>query len=324
MLSFRECQSIIELRLNDLPLPARPAHLYEPIRYLLALGGKRVRPSLVLLGCNIFSEDIQKAIFPALAIEVFHNFTLMHDDIMDNSEKRRNHPSVHVRWNRNIAILSGDAMLIKAYELLEFSSPDDLHKILPVFNKTAIQVCEGQQYDMDYEESPAVTIGDYLSMVEYKTAVLLAASLKIGALLGGAGEMESDLLYEFGRNIGIAFQLQDDLLDVFADPSVFGKVTGNDIVSNKKTILLTEALSLASGKIRESLMYWLSVTKFNRKEKIEAVKSVYTALELEQSVNKRIMYYHDRAVACLGKLPVESARKSELLAFSDFLIHRKK
>ncbi len=324
MLSLLECQSIIELRLNDISLPARPAHLYEPIRYMLALGGKRVRPSLVLLGCNIFSEDIQKAIYPALAIEVFHNFTLMHDDIMDNSERRRNHPSVHVRWNRNIAILSGDAMLIKAYELLALSSPGDLHKILPVFNKTALQVCEGQQYDMDYEQRIAVTIEDYLSMVEYKTAVLLAASLKIGALLGGAGERKSDLLYEFGRNIGIAFQLQDDLLDVFADPSVFGKDTGNDIVSNKKTILLTQALSLASGKIRENLMYWLTVTEFNRKEKIDAVKSIYTELELEQSINKRIRHYHEMAIASLENLPVEPARKAELLAFSNFLIQRKK
>jgi geranylgeranyl diphosphate synthase, type II len=324
MLSLHECQSIIERRLNNLSLPASPAHLYEPIRYMLALGGKRVRPSLVILGCNIFSEDIEKAIYPALAIEVFHNFTLMHDDIMDNSERRRNHPSVHIRWNRNIAILSGDAMLIKAYELLAMSSPGDLHRILPVFNKTALQVCEGQQYDMDYEQNTAVTIGEYMSMVECKTAVLLAASLKIGALLGGADDKESELLFEFGRNIGIAFQLQDDLLDVFADPTVFGKDTGNDIVSNKKTILLTEALSLATGKTRENLMHWLAVTEFNRKEKIEAVKAIYTTLELEQSINKRIRYYHEKAVASLDNLPVESANKSALLAFSNMLIHRNK
>jgi geranylgeranyl diphosphate synthase type II len=324
MLSLHDCQSIINQQLNEFKLPELPSNLYEPIRYMLETGAKRVRPSLVLMGCNIFSEDIQPAIFPALAVEVFHNFTLMHDDIMDKSSMRRNNPAVHVKWNQNIAILSGDAMLIKAYELLAMASERHLHQILPVFNKTALQVCEGQQYDMDFEQNTAVSIEEYIRMVEYKTAVLLAASLKIGALLGGAREQEADQLYAFGRNIGIAFQLQDDLLDVFADPAVFGKVTGNDIVSNKKTILLIEALNLASGKTRENLLHWLASTDFNRKQKVDAVKAIYADLNLEQSVNKRIRHYHEMAVAQLDSLPVETSRKAELLAFSAYLIHREK
>jgi geranylgeranyl diphosphate synthase type II len=324
MLSLRDCQTIINNQLNELKLPELPSNLYEPIRYMLDLEAKRLRPSLVLMGCNVFSDDIQPAVFPALAVEVFHNFTLMHDDIMDKSAMRRNCPSVHAKWNLNVAILSGDAMLIKAYELLSRGSMEQVHRISPVFNQTALQVCEGQQYDMDYEHSLSVSIDDYIRMVEYKTAVLLAASLKIGALIGGAGNSESDQLYEFGRNIGIAFQLQDDLLDVFADPTVFGKETGNDIISNKKTILLIEALSLASGNIRKNLLKWLNSKDFNRKQKIEAVKSIYTELNLEQSVNKKIQNYHEQAVASLQNLPVETYRKSELLAFSTYLMHRRK
>lgn len=324
MLSLFDCQSIINKHLNEFELPGLPADLYDPMRYMLESGAKRIRPSLVLMGCNVFSEDIQPAIYPALAIEVFHNFTLMHDDIMDNSDLRRNRPAIHVKWNPNVAILSGDAMLIKAYELLARSSEGVLHRILPVFNQTALQVCEGQQYDMDYEKDLSTTIDDYLKMVEYKTAVLLAASLKIGAILGGSGNEEADLLYEFGRNVGIAFQLQDDLLDVFADPSVFGKVTGNDIVANKKTILLIEALSIVSGSNRKSLMKWLDAKNFNREEKIEAVRFIYTSLKLDRSVKQRIAHYHQLALSCLEKLAVEPARKSVLTVFSNELMQRNK
>jgi geranylgeranyl diphosphate synthase type II len=324
MLNIQECQAIINQQLNELKLPALPSNLYEPIRYMLDLEAKRLRPSLVIMGCNLFSENIQPAIFPALAIEVFHNFTLMHDDIMDKSAMRRNSPAVHMKWNPNVAILSGDAMVIKAYELLAHKSEDTLQLILPVFNQTALQVCEGQQYDMDYEHIVTVSIDDYLKMIEYKTAVLLAASLKIGALLGGAENNDADLLYEFGRNIGIAFQLQDDLFDVFADPAVFGKVTGNDIVSNKKTILLIEALNVASGSTRQNLLDWLNKKNFDREEKIQSIRSIYNMFNIEQSVNKRISHYHQLAVESLEKLPVGSDRKTELLAFSTYLMHRKK
>ena len=324
MFSLRECQSLIDHKFRELELPQSPANLYEPIRYMLDLEAKRIRPSLVLMGCNVFSDDIGQAIYPALAVEVFHNFTLMHDDIMDQSAMRRKHPSVYAKWNLNVAILAGDAMLIKAYELLSSASQANPQKILQVFNQTALEVCEGQQYDMDYEQSTVISIADYIRMVELKTAVLLAASLKIGALLGGAGEKESDCLYEFGKNIGIAFQLQDDLLDVFADPAQFGKVTGNDIVSNKKTILLIEALSRAEGGAREKLLKWISRKDYDRDEKIRAVKSVYTELRLAESVTDKIRHYHEMAVGHLNNLCAEPDRKSELLAFSNYLMNRKK
>ncbi len=324
MLSLHDCQAIINKKLLELDLPAHPANLYDPIRYMLDLEAKRLRPSLVLMGCNVFSDDVQLAVYPALAIEVFHNFTLMHDDIMDQSSLRRKHPSVHTKWNQNVAILSGDAMVIKAYDLLSHASGSHMSQILDVFNQTALQVCQGQQYDMDYEQSLTVSRDDYIRMVQYKTAVLLAASLKIGALLGGADDSQSDCLYEFGKNIGIAFQLQDDLLDVFADPAVFGKVIGNDIVSNKKTILLIEALNLAAGKNREVLLDWLSRKQFNRNEKIRVIKSIYRELQLEESVTGKVRYYHKLAVDSLNYLNAEASRKSELLAFSDYLMNRKK
>lgn len=324
MITLRECQSVINRKFAEFSLPECPANLYDPIRYMLELEAKRLRPSLVLLGCNVFSDDIQKAIFPALAIELFHNFTLMHDDIMDHSALRRNSPTVHARWNQNIAILSGDAMLIKAYEMLSLGPAIYLHKIMPVFNKTAIQVCEGQQYDMDYEHSLSVTIENYIRMVEYKTAVLIAASLKIGALVGDAGEAESEDLYKFGRNIGIAFQLQDDLLDVFADQEIFGKTIGNDIVANKKTILLVEALNQSSGIIRKKLLRWIKKKKFNSHEKILAVKSIYEELNLEQSTNDRIRHYYEKALENLNILKIDASRKSQLLDFSTYLLNRKK
>ncbi len=324
MYSLQDCQTIINKKLEELQLPVAPGNLYEPIRYILELEAKRIRPALVLMGCNVYSEDIQPAVFPALAIEVFHNFTLMHDDIMDQSAMRRNSPTVHAKWNPNIAILSGDAMLIKAYELLSATPAKYLRGILPVFNQTALQVCEGQQYDMDFEHSYSVSIEEYIRMVEFKTAVLVAASLKIGALVGGAGETESACLYAFGRNLGIAFQLQDDLLDVYSDPSVFGKVSGNDIVSNKKTILLVEALDRARGNKRRELYHWLGMSEFNREEKIAAIRSIYQDLELEKSANARISCYHDLALANLNTLTIAPDRKRELLAFSSYLMNRKK
>jgi geranylgeranyl diphosphate synthase, type II len=324
MLNLKDCQVIINRELAALDLPDIPANLYEPIRYILEPEAKRLRPSLVLMSCNVFSDDVEMALYPALAVEVFHNFTLMHDDIMDKAVMRRNYPTVHVKWNENIALLSGDAMLIKAYELLSKTPENFIGRIMPVFNLTALQVCEGQQFDMDYESIPDISIDEYLKMVEYKTAVLLAASLKIGSILGNATLQEAELLYEFGRNLGVAFQLQDDLLDVFADPGVFGKVTGNDIFANKKTILLVEALQRASGKTREMLMKWLNCTEFDRDEKIQAIRSVYEELDLEGLVNEMIGKYHAAALKCLENLPKPQSRKKELLAFSEYLMHRKK
>jgi geranylgeranyl diphosphate synthase type II len=291
---------------------------------MLGLEAKRLRPSMVLMACNIFTDDISGSVYPALAVEVFHNFTLVHDDIMDKSALRRNNSTVHVKWTPDIAILSGDAMVIKAYELLSHKSVRGLEKILPVFNQTALQVCEGQQFDMDYETRHDVTIDEYLKMVEYKTAVLLAAALKIGALSGGAGESDADLLYEFGKNIGIAFQLQDDLLDVFADAAVFGKVTGNDIVSNKKTILLVEALNTGDDFAKKNLLEWIGRKDFNREEKIQAIQQIYVSLQLKEMVIQRIQHYHKLAVEQLDKLPIDSERKNGIMMFSEYLMNRKK
>jgi geranylgeranyl diphosphate synthase, type II len=324
MLTLQECQDIIQKHLKEISLPESPLNLYEPIRYMLEPEGKRIRPVLVLMGCNVFSDDISRAVFPALAVEVFHNFTLMHDDIMDQSAMRRNRPTVHIKWNPNIGILSGDAMLIKSYELLSGTPPDCLLNILGLFNKTALEVCEGQQYDMDFERNVNITLEEYLKMVELKTAVLLAASLKMGAIIGGADSTDADLLYEFGRNIGIAFQLQDDLLDVYADPLLFGKVTGNDIVSNKKTVLLIQALQLAEGQLKNDLLKWLDSVKFDRFEKIKGVMDIYTRLNLREITASKVKYYHDQALAMLGKLRCEAERKVELRSFSERLMNRQR
>lgn len=324
MLNQKEYHQIIEKRLTEIKIPEFPSNLYDPIRYILNLGAKRLRPSLALMACNIFNDNIEQAINPALAIEVFHNFTLMHDDIMDNAALRRSQPTVHKKWNENIAILSGDAMMIKAYELLSLQEAENLARTLPVFNQTALRVCEGQQYDMDYEQKELVTQDDYLKMVELKTAVLIAASLMIGALTGGAGNEQAEILYEFGRNIGKAFQLQDDLIDVYGDQQITGKETGNDIVNNKKTILLVQALNLAEGTVREELMYWLNSTDFNKEQKIEAVKNIYNNLSIEQSTREMIRNFFDDAWRQINQLQVDKRALIPLKEFTRYLIHREK
>jgi geranylgeranyl diphosphate synthase type II len=324
MLTLHECHAIINQYFNKLKLPEFPTNLYDPIRYMLDLGGKRIRPALVLMGCNVFSENTDSAVFPALAVEVFHNFTLMHDDIMDKSSLRRSQPSVHIKWNQNIAILSGDAMLIKAYELLTSEDLQQMPALLSLFNQTALKVCEGQQYDMDYENSLTISINEYIRMVELKTAVLLATSLKMGAIIGGASPHNADLIYEFGRNIGIAFQLQDDLLDVFADSADFGKAMGNDIISNKKTILLIQALNLSSGKARQELIKWLKIKRFDQNEKIRAIRKIFMDLKLEELTRIMIRDYHNQGITMLKRLEVNKSRISSLMDFSKFLMLRKK
>jgi geranylgeranyl diphosphate synthase type II len=324
MISLKECQQIINAGFDALVLPAEPAHLYDPMRYMLEPDGKRIRPALVLMGCNVFSDNIGDAVYPAMAVEVFHNFTLMHDDIMDQASMRRNREAVHVRWNQNIAILSGDAMLIKAYELLSKCPSSCQAEVVSLFNRTALEVCEGQQYDMDYEQMPDISIEAYIRMVGLKTAVLVASALKTGAIIGGAPAREAELLYTFGRNIGIAFQLQDDLLDVYADPRVFGKQTGNDIVSNKKTILLIQALALAGGDTKRELHRWIAAKKFDRQEKIRAVKALYHALQIEAKTTAFIQTYYQQAVQSLEVLDSLTGRCSALYDFASQLLHREK
>jgi geranylgeranyl diphosphate synthase type II len=324
MLTLKECQELIQVYLKEIRLPDSPSNLYEPIRYMLEPEGKRIRPALVLLGCSVFSDEIKRAVPAAMAIEVFHNFTLMHDDIMDKAMLRRNRPAVHAKWTPNIALLSGDAMVIKAYELLAELDVPSFPRVFALFNETALKVCEGQQYDMDFECRTDISEADYLHMVELKTAVLLAASLKIGAITGGADDVDADLLYEFGRNIGIAFQLQDDFLDVYANPLTFGKEMGNDIVSNKKTLLLIQALKLATGAVRKELLHWLGTEDFDKKEKIRRIRIIYDQLHIDELSRERVKAYHDKALAMLDRLSCTNDRITGLRDFSDMLMNRNK
>jgi geranylgeranyl diphosphate synthase, type II len=324
MLSFYQCSEVIENELRNLRLNTEPRELYDPIRYILSIGGKRIRPGLLLMGNNLFSDSVDAAINPAIAIEIFHNFTLLHDDIMDNAIVRRNKPTVHEKWNKNIALLSGDSMLIKAYEYMSKSDPSIVGSVLNVFNKTAIEVCEGQQYDMNFEERQEVSIEEYLRMIELKTSVLIGASLKIGAITGKASNTDADNLYDFGKNLGLAFQLQDDLLDVYANPDTFGKNNGGDIVSNKKTYLLINALNLASVEIKKELNEWLQKKDFNKEEKIKAVTNIFDMLGIEKLTREKTYEYFQKAFISLDKIEVEEKRKHLLKEVAEKLMGRNK
>ena len=268
--------STIQTLVAEAHLHAEPKGLYEPINYILTLGGKRVRPLLCLLGCDLFGSPIDRAYPAALAVEFFHNFSLLHDDIMDNAPLRRGQPTVHERYNTNTAILSGDAMLVKAYEHLCRSEVQYLPTLMAVFNKMAVEVCEGQQYDMDFETTDDVSIDHYLEMIWLKTAVLLGAALQMGAIVGGATEDEAQLLYNFGVDLGVAFQLQDDLLDTYGNPETFGKQVGGDILQNKKTFLLLKTFATASDEQQSELQTWLDNKDVNQsKEKVSAVRALY-------------------------------------------------
>ena len=257
MYTLLEARELVEKHLQTLSIPDTPPELYEPVKYVLSLGGKRIRPALVLLACDMYSDGVESALIPAMAIEIFHNFTLLHDDVMDKSEMRRGSETVHIRYNENVALLSGDVMSILASRLMNQSPGVVLHTVHEIFTKTAMQVCEGQQMDMNFEDKLDVSEEAYLQMIELKTAVLIAASLKIGAILGGAAEKDAEVLSEFGRNLGLAFQLQDDLLDTYGDTVVLGKNIGTDIVDNKKTFLMIRALEKSTSKQKEELEYWL-------------------------------------------------------------------
>ena len=324
MFTIEQLQQKISEEINKVDFSSKPASLYEPIKYTLEAGGKRIRPALVLAACNIFSEDIENAIPVALAFEVFHNFTLLHDDIMDNSPIRRNKETVHVKWNDNIAILSGDAMMIKAYGFLNYLPANLLKEIFPVFNKTALEVCEGQQYDMDFETTENVSEKDYLEMIKLKTSVLIAASLKAGAICGGANKTDADLLYNFGLNIGLAFQLQDDLLDVYADTDVFGKQTGNDIITGKKTFLLINAMEKANDETLKELNNLISDRKIDKQEKVAKVTYIYNSLGIKELTEGEIYQFHNKAINSLNSLSVGKGKKEVLLSFADLIMKREK
>lgn len=322
MRKLEDLQDVIGEAVEKLTFPVHPAELYEPLSYILSIGGKRMRPALLLMACDLFGGDIDEALSPALAIEVFHNFTLMHDDIMDNAPLRRGRVTVHERWNQNVAILSGDVMLIEGYKLM-MKVPDHLlRQILDIFNETAVGVCEGQQIDMDFEVRGDVAIDEYIEMIRLKTAVVLGGALKIGALIGGADKKDADLLSSFGENLGIAFQLQDDILDVYGDPEKFGKQVGGDIISNKKTYLLIKALELAKGETAELLTHILANKDFISEDKVKAVTAIYNSLDIRQYAENEMQAYADKAFIALDAINLPEEHKQYLRNFADGLMVR--
>lgn len=319
MQSFELLSQKFALHFDQRHFPAEPASLYEPNEYFLKLGGKRIRPILCLMGSELFDEIKEDAWHAAVAIELFHNFTLIHDDIMDKAPLRRGMATVHSKYGENTALLAGDAMLVTAYEHLNKISPDYLPTILRLFNTTAKQVCEGQQYDMDFEKAASVQFVEYLRMIELKTSVALAASLKIGAILGGVGERNQNLLYEFGKKLGIAFQVQDDYLDAFGDPEKFGKQVGGDILANKKTFLLIHALEVASPSQRKELQNLLNG---NMTDKVEKVLKIFQECKADEWVLQIKNKYLDEAMNHLEDIAVLTRRKAPLRELAHFLVKR--
>lgn len=310
--------------IDNEPFGQHPKELYEPIRYILKLGGKRLRPMLALLAYQLGKDDWESIIKPALAVEVFHNFTLMHDDIMDEAPIRRGQPTVHEHWDENIAILSGDAMLVKAYDLLLDVQSSLLPEIIRMFNKCALEVCEGQQIDMNFEQRSDVTVEEYLEMIRLKTAVLLGMSLRLGGTLAGLSQKDTALLCTFGEKIGVGFQLKDDLLDVFSDQEKFGKQVGGDIISNKKTFLLINALKSAKGETAKTLADWIARKEFDKEEKVKVVKEIYEQLAIKQLTEDAIQSYFDEGYQALTAIDISDERKAPLKEFADYLYHREK
>jgi geranylgeranyl diphosphate synthase type II len=320
-----QLQQQVEKKLAEMNWNVEPMGLYQPIDYVLSLGCKRIRPVLALLACKLFSDNETPAMPAALAIEVFHNFTLLHDDVMDRADTRRGKPTVHKKWNDNTAILSGDAMLIKAYQLLQQAPADKLPVLLDLFSKTAIEVCEGQQYDVDFENDLAVTLPQYIEMIRLKTAVLFAASLKMGAIIGGASLQDANALYDYGINLGLAFQLRDDYLDSFGDPAVFGKKIGGDICCNKKTFLMITALQTASEEQRTELLQWVGCTDAAcQEQKIKAVLKIYQDLQIDTRCEEAIRAYFEKSVGSLKNTQLTENKKDILIKFANDLMGRNK
>ena len=317
-----ELLALFERHIAQMPTPEDPQRLYAPIKYGLEMGGKRIRPTLLMLAYNLYKEDIERALAPAMAVEIFHNFTLLHDDIMDNAAVRRGRPSVHAKWGENVAILSGDAMLILAYNHLQRTDSKQLSEIFAWFNKMAAEVCEGQQFDMDFETQQKVSVVDYMRMIELKTAALLAGSAIIGAILAGASDNDCRNLYNFAREVGLAFQLQDDLLDSYGDERL-GKKIGGDILEGKKTILMIEAFSRASEEQREVLRTTHLRKDLSDTEKISTIKELYDSLGVPERVEQQISQKFQKALSILDTLEVPQERTAELRRYAENLIGRK-
>lgn len=313
--------SLVEKEIKSQKFGKQPATLYEPIRYIMALGGKRLRPLLTLSAYSLYRDNVHEIVPYAAAVEAFHNFTLMHDDIMDKAPLRRGKQTVHKKWNVNTAILSGDVMLVKVYDMFLGLDGEKLKEVLKAFNTCAAEVCEGQQWDMEFETTPNVSESQYINMIRLKTAVLLGFSLELGAILAGASPEDRKALKAFGVNIGIGFQLKDDLLDAYADPKKFGKQVGGDILANKKTILLIHALKKAKGKHAGELKRWLTAKRFAKTEKVNAVKAIYDATGTPKAVQKKINQYFEKGFKSLESI-APSNQKDFLIEFTRQLIER--
>jgi geranylgeranyl diphosphate synthase type II len=317
-------RNLVQKALVNLSYDTEAETLIDPIRYVLSIGGKRIRPILAIMSCNLFNDKIDEAVIPALGIEVFHNFTLVHDDIMDQAPLRRNVPTVHSRWNINQAVLSGDVMAFIANDCFLQAPSWCMSKVFRVFNKAAIEVCIGQQLDIDFEKTNVISEEEYIRMIELKTSVLIAASAKIGAIIGGADERDYDLMYEFGRNLGLAFQIQDDLLDVYGDVKKFGKIQGGDIISNKKTLLLVKALEAASGDQLKTLHEQFSLKVFDPETKVKIVVDLYDQLNVRSVTEHVAGNYINKAFDLLDKVAVGKERKEEMIQMISSLVGREK
>ncbi len=324
MLTSKEILQKVNQCLDSLPYDRQPASLYDPIKYVLSLGGKRIRPVLMLLGYQMWKDDPENILMPAIGVETFHNFTLLHDDLMDNADVRRGHETVHRRWDANKAILSGDAMLVMAFMHMQKVPSDKLPAVMDVFTTTTLEIDEGQEYDVTFETRNDVTEDEYIEMIRLKTSVLLACALKIGAVLADAPQKDADLLYRFGEQIGLAFQLQDDLLDVYGDPKVFGKAIGGDITSNKKTYMLINAFNRANDAQRTELQRWVEAKDFDRKEKVAAVTRLYDEIGIRALCEAKINDYFEQARKTLSAVSVSDDRKAQLQAYMEELLHRDK
>lgn len=311
---------LIESSIDSLNLPSSPTNLYDPLRYFMKIGGKRMRPILTLLGAELFGKTKESAVNAAMSVEVFHNFTLIHDDIMDQAPLRRNQTTVHTKWNQNIAILSGDVLFVKAYELLSNQQEGDLRALLQLFNKTAIEVCEGQQLDMDFEQRENVTVPEYIEMIRLKTSVLLGCALELGAITAGASSEDRQHIYDFGLNIGIAFQIQDDILDLYADPDKFGKQVGGDVISNKKTILYLKAIENATAEQREVLKQLYKLE--DPVAKVEKTRFVFDQIGARNYCEQMMDAFYAKAKAAMDKINVPIANKKALIQLSEYLLVR--
>ena len=324
MLTAKEILEKINSYIENLPYTRKPQSLYEPVRYVLSMGGKRIRPSLMLMAYNMFKDDPESILPTACAIETYHNYTLLHDDLMDNAEMRRGMPTVHVKWDANTAILSGDSMLVLAFQRMMQCNENKLKPVLELFTETSLEIGEGQQYDMDFETRTDVTEDEYIEMIRLKTSVLLACALKIGAILADAPDADADNLYKFGEQMGLAFQLQDDYLDVYGDPAVFGKAIGGDILCNKKTYMLINAFNRADESRRDELLKWVTAEKFDPKEKIAAVTDIYNKVGIKRLAEEKIEYYFAQSRKYLAAIKVDEERKAVFTDYTDQMMRREK